>query len=186
MTVAHTSGEMWNISGVIEYFILREAFGSLLPQQLPKDGPVLYRTWRSPVVGFIWHRIFFRKFSTICHNECLRHSLAVFIIDSTSWDLLVPLVLSLKCQNYKALGSVKLPAAVSRVTSSWTQCPVPIFPRVPVLKRLKLEPTILRLVWATWWEPISKFKGGKKKSTKTACLQDSYFHSDLILPWRSS
>lgn len=73
-----------------------------------------------------------------------------FMIDLTSRDLLVPLVLSLKCQNYKALGSVKLTAAVSRVASSWTQWSVPMIPIVPVLKRLKLEPTILRLVWATW------------------------------------
>lgn len=93
--VAAMSGATRNISGTAGYDVSWEVKDSLLPQQIPEEEPVLGSTWRSSVVGFLWHKILFRNYSDVCHQSVL-HIVWLFqttiMIDSTSWYLLLCLV----------------------------------------------------------------------------------------------
>lgn len=111
----------WRIPETVDSDIIREAEDSLLPQQIPKEGPVSGSTWSNSVVGFLWHKILFRNYSDVYHPNVLYVVWLLkttIMIDPTSWYLLLCLVLSLKYLNYKALGSVKLTVTVSKITSS--------------------------------------------------------------------
>lgn len=91
-------------------------------------------TWSSSDVGFLWHTILLRNYSDVCHQNVLHivwRFQTTIMIDSTSWHLSLCLVLSLKCQNYNALGSAKLTATISKITSSWAQWFASTVPIVP-------------------------------------------------------